>query len=177
MQPAVNSSFDVAIWFLDRARSENSYLQPRKLQFLLFFAQGHYAGAYQGRRLMPSVFVVDEAGPLDPNLYRAFEQGRPNVSEVSMDEEILVFLDAIWRRYRDDEPMKLDRLISRYGKNDVAIENRDGSEVGISSMMHMFARDDDKKNKQPKMLRTYTGKAVKAIPWRPPKSITTTSNE
>jgi uncharacterized phage-associated protein len=118
MQAAVKSCFDVAIWFLDRARAEDSYLQPRKLQHMLFFAQGHYAGAWQGRRLMPSVFVIGEAGPLDPNLFRIFENGRPNVPETVMDEEVLVFLDAIWRRYRDVDPLKMDRLISRYGNGD-----------------------------------------------------------
>jgi hypothetical protein len=67
---------------------------------------------------MPSVFVIGEAGPLDPNLFRIFENGRPNVPETVMDEEVLVFLDAIWRRYRDVDPLKMDRLISRYGNGD-----------------------------------------------------------
>ena len=48
MQAAVKSCFDVAILILDRARAEDSYLQPRKLQHMLFFAQGRYAGAWQG---------------------------------------------------------------------------------------------------------------------------------
>ena len=45
---------------------------------------------------MPSVFVIGEVGPLDPSLFRIFENGRPNVPETVMDEEVLVFLDAIW---------------------------------------------------------------------------------
>jgi uncharacterized phage-associated protein len=173
MQPAVKSSFDVAIWFLDRARAEDSYLQPRKLQYMLFFAQGHYAGAWQGRRLMPSVFVIDEAGPLDPNLFRIFENGRPNVPETTMDEEVLVFLDAIWRRYRDDDPLKMDRLISRYGNGEEAVEKRDGAEIPVSAMMRMFARDSEKPDTGPKMHRTATGKAVKVTAWMPPVKVST----
>ncbi len=171
MQPAVKSSFDVAIWFLDRARAEDSYLQPRKLQYILFFAQGHYAGAWQGRRLMPSVFVIDEVAPLDPNLYRAFENGRPKVSETQMEEDILVFLDAIWRRYKDDDPLKMDRLISRYGNGEDSVEKRDGTEIPVSSMMRMFARDSEKTETGPKMLRSATGKAVKVTPWKPPVKV------
>ena len=173
MQPTVKSSFDVAIWFLDRARAEDSYLQPRKLQYMLFFAQGHYAGAWQGRRLMPSVFIIDEAGPLDPNLYRVFENGRPNVSENQMEEEVMVFLDAIWRRYKDDDPLKMGRLISRYGNGEESVEKRDGSEIPVSSMMRMFARDSEKTNTGPKMLRSATGKAVKVTAWKPPVKIST----
>lgn len=173
MQLAVKSSFDVAIWFLDRARAEDSYLQPRKLQYFLFFAQGHYAASFRGQRLMPSIFVIDEAGPLDPNLNRAFEQGRPNVVETPLNEEVSVFLDAIWRRYRDDDPLKLDRLISRYGTDEDSIERRDGSEIAISAMMRMFGRDGEKKDTGPKMLRTATGKAVKVTAWTPPVKVST----
>ena len=39
MKSAAATSLDVAVWFLDRARVEDTYLQPRKLQCLLFLAQ------------------------------------------------------------------------------------------------------------------------------------------
>ena len=78
MIPASATSLDVAVWFLDRARADDTYLQPRKLQCLLFLAQAHFAAAYGGRPLMPSFFIVDEGGPMDPNLYRILENGRPD---------------------------------------------------------------------------------------------------
>jgi hypothetical protein len=106
MRPATPNSFDVAIWLLERARSEDTYLQPRKLQCLLFLAQAHFAAAYKGRVLMPSFFIMDDAGPIDPNLYRALENGRPEVSEKPLDEEIVVFLDAVWRRYREADALR-----------------------------------------------------------------------
>ena len=110
---------------------------------------------------MPSVFVIDEASPVDPNLYRVFEDGRPNVPETTMDEEVLVLLDAIWRRYRDSNPLKMDCLISRYGNGEEAVEKRDGSEIPISAMMRMFARESEKADTGPNMHRTANGKAVK----------------
>ena len=51
--PATSSIFDVAHWFVERARFEDSYLQAQKLQRLLWLAQGHYAATYHGRKLMP----------------------------------------------------------------------------------------------------------------------------
>ena len=70
MRPAAPTSFDIAIWFLDRARAEDTYVQPRMLQCLLFLAQAHYAAAHEGRPLMPAFFVVDDSGPLDPNVHK-----------------------------------------------------------------------------------------------------------
>ena len=53
---AVESTIDVALWFLNRASAEDSYIQAQKLQRLLYLAQGCYAQEYYGRKLMPAVF-------------------------------------------------------------------------------------------------------------------------
>jgi hypothetical protein len=97
---------------------------------------------------MPSVIVIDEADPVDPNLYRVFENGWPSVPETTLDE-VLVLLDAIWRRYRDDDPLKMDRLISRYGNGEEAVEKRDGSEISDSAVMRMFSRNSEKDDTGP----------------------------
>jgi uncharacterized phage-associated protein len=92
--PAVACSFDVAIWMMERARADDSYLQPRKLHALMFLAQAHFA-AKSGRRLIPSIFLFDDGGAIDPNTYRAFENGRPVVTQSPLSAEISAFLDAI----------------------------------------------------------------------------------
>ena len=74
---ATESSFDVAHWFVEYARGEDGYLQAQKLQRLLWLAQGEYARAYHGRKLMPTIFIAHELGPVEPNVYRAFELGHP----------------------------------------------------------------------------------------------------
>ena len=66
---AVESTIDVAIWFLDRARLDDKYLQAQKLQRLLYFAHGFYGAKYHGRKLMPATFVTHELGPIEPNIF------------------------------------------------------------------------------------------------------------
>jgi uncharacterized phage-associated protein len=172
MRPAAPTSFDVAIWFLDRARAEDTYLQPRKLQCLLFLAQAHFAAAYEGRVLMPSFFVMDDAGPFDPNLYRALENGRPEVSEKPLEDNIVAFLSAVWRRYRDADALRLDQLISRQGANEDAICARDCSEVTIAAMQRMFSRGGEKPGAVPAEAQTHTGRKVTLQKWTPKRRLT-----
>ena len=56
---AVSSTFDVVVWFTDRALNDGEYLQPTKLHRLMYLAQGYFAVAYRGEKLMPATFVVD----------------------------------------------------------------------------------------------------------------------
>ena len=63
----VESTFDVALWFQDRARREDTNLQAQKLQRLLYLAQSYYSAMNYGRKLMPAVFVAQEMGPIEPN--------------------------------------------------------------------------------------------------------------
>lgn len=149
MIPAAATSYDIAFWFLDRARSDDSYLQPRALQCLLFLAQAHYAAAYRGRRLMPSVFVIDDAGPFDPNLYRMLENGRPDITEFPIDKAVIVFLDAVWRRYRHDDALRLEQIVSRAGAKEKAVQLRKGAEITTAAMRRMFTPEKESKKKQP----------------------------
>ena len=54
MPADVENAFDIAFWFADTALNENQYLQPQKLQRLLFIAQAYYTVAFNGRKLMPA---------------------------------------------------------------------------------------------------------------------------
>ncbi len=58
MVPAVRSTLDVALWLMARADSAGERLQPQKLQRLLYLSQAHYAGAHDGAKLMPAVFLA-----------------------------------------------------------------------------------------------------------------------
>ena len=72
--PAVSAAFDVASWFLDRARTDDAAFGLQKLQRLLYLAQGLYAVLAQppGGLLMPAVFVADESGPVEGGLRERF---------------------------------------------------------------------------------------------------------
>ena len=102
--PAVESSFDVAYWFIDRALNENEYLQPQKLHRLMFLSQAYFAVAYRGRLLMPAVFVADEFGPTEPNVFRACAIQRPAIETKRLPEIVTHFLDSIWRRFGQHRP-------------------------------------------------------------------------
>lgn len=189
MKPAVPTSFDIAFWFLDRARSEDGYLQPRALQCLLFLAQAHFAAAHGGRRLMPAVFVIDDAGPFDPNLYRMFENGRPKVTEFPLDEAVLVFLDAVWRRYRNADALRLEQIVARAGAEEKAVQARSGAEITTAAMCRMFgeappgaqrsgppAQQPQKSRKKaagPRIMTSHTGKKVTVTAWQPKRKLTT----
>ena len=55
--PAVDSSFEVAFWFLDRAIEDGEYLQPQKLHRLLYLAQAYFGVLQNGLKLMPGMPV------------------------------------------------------------------------------------------------------------------------
>jgi uncharacterized phage-associated protein len=175
MRPVIATTFDVAIWFLERARAEDTYLQPRKLQSLLFLAQAHYAAGYNGRRLMPSVFVFDDGGPMDPNVYRAFENGRPIYTGTPIGEAELAFLDAVWRRYRTADALRLDQVIASHGQGEPAIQRRDGSEITLAAMRRMFGADRKTGRSAPasapRVMRSHTGRKVTVKKWTPARKV------
>jgi uncharacterized phage-associated protein len=172
MIPASATSLDVAVWFLDRARTEDTYIPPRKLQCLLFLAQAHFAARFGGRPLIPSFFIVDEGGPMDPNLYRILENGRPDFTQTPLPEEVQTFLGAIWRRYRDADALRLDQIIARQGANEEAVTRRNRSEITIEAMRRMFGRDGTSRNDGPKVARTYYGREVTVTRWTPARKST-----
>ena len=171
MRPAAPTSFDIAIWFLDCARVEDTYLQPRMLQCLLFLAQAHYAAAHEGRPLMPAFFVVDDSGPLDPNVHRTLQNGRPDIDGSPLDSDIVTFLGAVWTRYRNADALRLDQLIARRGIDEEAVCNRDKSEVTLIAMQRMFGAGRSEINKNnmvgPTLAETATGRKVTITKWTP----------
>ena len=61
MRPtAVESCFEIAFWFLDRALNDGEYLQPPKLQRLMYLAQAYFAVVQNGAKLMPATFVAHD---------------------------------------------------------------------------------------------------------------------
>ena len=176
MRPAAPTSFDIAIWFLDRARAEDTYVQPRMLQCLLFLAQAHYAAAHEGRPLMPAFFVVDDSGPLDPNVHKTLLNGRPDMEEAPLDQDVVQFLEAIWARYKFTDALRLDQLIARKGAGEEAVAERDQSEVTLHAMQRMFGAGGGAKSQNkivgPTLAETATGRKVTITKWSPTRKKT-----
>ncbi|MCE2510635.1 MAG: hypothetical protein J4G10_06635 [Alphaproteobacteria bacterium] len=152
---SVQSAFDVALWFLDQASAEDSYLPPQKLHRLLFLAQAYYAVEREGAKLMPAVFVADLQGPTEPNVARAFEHGRPNVVADQLSADTDEFLYGIWRRYGHLNVEHLNQLVATVSGFDQMLAAGQGEEVPMRTICQTL------KGKKTKRLgRTHNGKPI-----------------
>jgi len=161
MKPAVASSFDVADWFIRQSKRDRVPLSPLKLHRLLYLAQADFAGRHGGAALMPSIFVVTELGPIEPNLYRAFEYGTPKVTVRDPSEKVRDFLGLIWRQFGEETVEALNRHIARDPAMKEAESQGQGAVVSLA-MMHTHHKYDD----APPPVRMVRGKPVR--PWVPP---------
>ncbi|MHA1598093.1 MAG: type II toxin-antitoxin system antitoxin SocA domain-containing protein [Alphaproteobacteria bacterium] len=172
MTTAVESAFDIALWFADTALEQNEYLQPQKLHRLLFLSQAYYSVAYNGQKLMPAVFVAEEMGPVEPNVYKAFHKGRPNIdAELFLDEDVENFLDNLWRRFGHHSPDRLTRMCKETLAYKQAVKKGSRTEIPLRAMQLSFARAEDTPSLQqvlkPKLMRSQTGRPVAVKRWTP----------
>ena len=168
---AVESTIDIAFWFLNRASAEDSYLQPHKLQRLLYLAQGYYAQEHYGRKLMPATFVVHDLGPIEPNVFRLFEEGRPSIVFVAPPPEVEDFLERIWRRFNGHAVDRLNAMILEQPAYKTAVLAGEGEEIPFAAMQETFKIKE--KEKAETTVRTADGRTVekwiptRAVRWRP----------
>ncbi len=172
MPTDVKSAFDIAFWFSDTALSENEYLQPQKLQRLLFIAQAYYCVAYPKRKLMPAVFVADEMGPVEPNVFLAFSKGRPDLDvEIFLPHDVDTFLVSIWRRFGSYTMERLDDVTNETLAYKQARLRGDRSEITLDAMQISFSRGETspvvESVLRPKVMRTQSGKQVIVKAWTP----------
>lgn len=161
---AVATTIDVAFWFLNRASAEDSYLQAQKLQRLLYLAQGCYAQENYGRKLMPATFVTHDMGPVEPNVYRMFESGRPPIDYVPPPAEIDDFLQRMWRRFAIHPVERLNALVIGQAAYRKAVSGGMGEEIRHDDMIESFKTPEQQ---QEKTIRTEDGRRVtKWIPSR-----------
>lgn len=172
MPADVSNAFDVAFFFADTALAENEYLQPQKLQGLMFLAQAYYSVAFKGRKLMPAVFVADERGPLEPNVYMAFSKGRPEIdADLFLPHEVEGFLDAIWRRFGHFSTEKILSMTKETTAYKRARKRGNRAEIDIVDMQLSFIRAEKTPGVEqvvkPKVYRTQSGRPVTIKSWSP----------
>lgn len=173
MPADVNNAFDVSIFFDDMAIEDGSYLQPQKLQKLLFLSQAYYVVAYN-RKLMPAVFVADELGPIEPNIYIAFSRGRPEVDvELFLPYETQSFLQNIWQRFGSYTVERLSEITNETQAYKKAKERGNRAEIPLSDMKKSFKQAEKTPSidqvVKPKLMRTQSGRAVNVQSWTPRK--------
>lgn len=179
---AVQSSFDVAYWFVDRALNDDEYIQPQKLHRLMFLSQAYYAVAYQGRPLMPAVFVADSFGPIEPNVFRACSIQRPPIETVPLPEPVGQFLDSVWRRFGSQSANSLSTLVNGHPPYQDALAKGPRSEIPLAAMVKFYGRKNAGTEQQrgpsfeappldqvvrPKIMVSQSGKPVAVKKWAP----------
>lgn len=183
---AADSGFDVAVWFLDRAIADGEYLQPQKMQRLLFLAQAYYGVARHGEKLMPVTFVAGSDGPFEPTLYRMFERGRPAIETRMLDEHVVHVLDSVWRQFGPHSIDHLNKLIARHPPYMDALAIALNCEITFESMIAFYGTQGLKRRQsqggpeairapaptaeqvlRPRTLRNHDGKPVSVRGWVP----------
>ena len=179
---AVDSSFDVAYWFIDRALNENEYIQPQKMHRLMYLSQAYFAVAYHGRMLMPAIFIADQFGPTEPNVFRACALQRPAIETTPLPPIVDQFLDSIWRRFGGMSAEHLNRLVNNHPPYQDAVQKAAKCEIPLAAMMAFYGRkaasnDPERASKigapsvdqvvRPRLMVTQSGKPVSVKRWAP----------
>ena len=186
MRPtAVESCFEVACWFLDRATGDGEYLQPQKLQRLMFLAQAYYGVLQGGAKLMPATFIATDEGPVEPTVFRAFTRGRPVLDLQPIEEVPRHILDSVWRQFGAHSAEHLNKLIRRHPPYADAYAASPGAEILFEAMIDFYGtqgltrrptaaalNDAPAASKvlRPKVLRNHSGKPVSVNRWTPKRA-------
>lgn len=138
MVAAADSTFDVAVWLVARARADRVDLAPLKLQRLLFLAQAYFAGSTRGERLMPSHFIVGGAGPLEPNIARIrdLETGMIEVQELR--KPVSDFLEGIWQAFGPLSQERLDQTVMSSAPVVKAMQQKRATEISVEAMAEFY---------------------------------------
>jgi uncharacterized phage-associated protein len=171
-QPAVSVAYDLALWFLDRARAADGHLPAQKLQNLLYLACAHYERANDGRPLAPLAFVANEVTVVDPNLYRLLEEGRPEMRAEAVPTSINAFLGEIWTRYGHATVERLNAVVRRILETGSVGNPEDGKLAMGDISPRLGRRHAVAAGEEPATARrpSHRGRQVTVSPWRPPNA-------
>lgn len=166
------SVFEVAYWFADKALDSNEYLQPQKLQYLLYLSQGYFAVVHDGAKLMPGTFVAEDSGPNEPSIHVAFSKGRPTFEvDMFMDTDAQQVVDSIWRRFGHHSADHLAKLCKQTHAYQMAFKRGRGTEIPLATIQKTFERATDSPSVdqvvRPRWARSATGKPVAVKAWNP----------
>ena len=96
--------FDIADWFLAKAKSEGKDLKHMKLQKLVYFAYGWYI-AYFDKPLFPETICAWQHGPVVVELYQKYKPFKEYPIEVDetanpqVEADVLSILVEVWETY------------------------------------------------------------------------------
>ena len=173
--PVVNSVFDVSEWFLKTAVSDNDPLTPLRLQHLLFLTQGYYAALSKGKLLMPCLFVATARGPVEPNSFRVYADGRAGITASPLPQDVLPLLDGIWRKFGAYSAEFLEKNILEHDPVTKALAHGENTEISLDGMIDFYGNGGQNSKTpprtfdKPRIMRSQTGKTVTVKKWEPKK--------
>ena len=117
LSPPDITVFDIANWFLAKAKSEDKDLKHMKLQKLVYFAYGWHS-AYSDQPLFPEKIFAWRHGPVVADLYGRFKRfgGNPidHIADVpKFDESVLEILEDVWESYAPKTDIELSHITHR----------------------------------------------------------------
>lgn len=119
----------IANYFLDLAKANGESISPMKLQKLVYYAHGWYAG-YTGKPLINEAIEAWQYGPVIPSLYHEFKRfGASSITckatdfenfelrEVSPPEDVDIrkFLENVWSSYGHITGIRLSEMTHAAG--------------------------------------------------------------
>ena len=113
--PATRSTLDIASWFHARSESAGETMSQRRIHYLLYLTQAHYAAEHRGRKIMPATFLATQVGPVEPNIHQLLEGGRFAIEANDPPRAVEDYLIEIWTRFGKKTVRQLENLVERDG--------------------------------------------------------------
>jgi uncharacterized phage-associated protein len=109
----VQSCFDIAIYFIERANQTGTAISNLKLQKLVYYAQSWHL-AIHGTPLFEENFQAWIHGPVVPELYNQYKAfGWQPIQETCsshLPEKIVLFLNEVSEEYLDVDAYELEQM-------------------------------------------------------------------
>jgi hypothetical protein len=123
---------------------------------------------------MPAIFIADELGPIEPNIYIAFSKGRPKIdADLFLPFEAQSFLESIWQRFGTYSVERLGKITNETSAYKNARKRGDRAEIPLVEMKSSFKKPEEAPSVdllvKPKLMRTQSGRAVHVQSWAPRK--------
>ncbi|PHQ70452.1 MAG: hypothetical protein COB93_05500 [Sneathiella sp.] len=134
MRPTTRSSFDILYWLRAAAQASGRPVDPAFLIKLLYFAQAVYAAGHEQRKLMPATFLATDAGPIEPDIFLALEQGFSLNTAVALNADAEETLTTIWQICRDKSDTELDLILYHDAAMKAALSRGRNSEIILAEM-------------------------------------------
>lgn len=138
MRPAIRSTFDIVAWFEEKSEASGSALKPNILMQMLYVSQALYASEHNNAKLMPATFLATDAGPIEPDLFLALEQGISVAEAVSPADHVEEVLTAVWDVFGNAEPEIVKAALSKDSAIKSAIKRGRNSEIQIEEMTSAY---------------------------------------